>query len=194
MRTLFATVTRPRRRWARSTAQRDRPLKRVRNFRCEFAFRDRGRMIHAVSRPGVFSHREVDPGRGSSWRDGDCRRGPRLGHRLRQRHAIAGGCLSGRGRGRCSRRFARPGRGVYGPGSKPQRAGQYHGCDSQRGPDCGVGTVDVVVANPPYYAGFRIAQFFLESARAALRGGGRIFVVTKRPEWYAGTCRSGSTT
>jgi 16S rRNA (guanine1207-N2)-methyltransferase len=53
------------------------------------------------------------------------------------------------------------------------------------GPPCGAGTVDVVVANPPYYAGFRIARFFLESGHAALRGGGRIFVVTKRPEWYA---------
>ena len=63
MRKLFATVTR--RESSLGTvylARCDRPLKRVRNFRCEFAFRDRGRLIHAVSRPGVFSHREVDPG------------------------------------------------------------------------------------------------------------------------------------
>ena len=45
--------------------------------------------------------------------------------------------------------------------------------------------IDVVVANPPYYAGFRIARFFLEAGHAALRRGGRIFVVTKQPEWYA---------
>ncbi len=63
MRTLFATVTR--RESPQGTlylARRDRPLKRLRNFRCEFVFRDRERLIHAVSRPGVFSHREVDPG------------------------------------------------------------------------------------------------------------------------------------
>ena len=38
------------------------PLKRIRNFACEFAFRDRGRLIRACSRPGVFSHRSVDAG------------------------------------------------------------------------------------------------------------------------------------
>ncbi len=56
---------------------------------------------------------------------------------------------------------------------------------SANGPCCGPESIDVVVANPPYYAGFRIARFFLETAAAALRPGGRIFVVTKRPEWYA---------
>jgi 16S rRNA (guanine1207-N2)-methyltransferase len=38
------------------------PLKRKRDFRCEFAFRDQGRLVKAVSRPGVFSHRELDLG------------------------------------------------------------------------------------------------------------------------------------
>ena len=63
MRKLFAAVTR--RQSSQGTvylARRDRPLKRVKDFRCNFAFRDRGRLIQAVSRPGVFSHREVDPG------------------------------------------------------------------------------------------------------------------------------------
>ena len=63
---------------------------------------------------------------------------------------------------------------------------QYRGrAQRQRACTCGPGTIDVVVANPPYYAGFRIARFFLETGHAALRRGGRIFVVTKRPEWYA---------
>lgn len=39
-----------------------KPLKRVRDFTAEFAFRDDGRLIKAVSRPGVFSHRELDVG------------------------------------------------------------------------------------------------------------------------------------
>jgi 16S rRNA G1207 methylase RsmC len=38
------------------------PLKKVRNFSCEFAYRDCGRLIRAYSRPGVFSHRHIDPG------------------------------------------------------------------------------------------------------------------------------------
>ena len=38
------------------------PLKKIKNFACEFAFRDRGRLIRAYSRPGVFSHRHIDAG------------------------------------------------------------------------------------------------------------------------------------
>jgi len=39
-----------------------RSLKKLKNYGCEFAFRDRGRLIRAYSRPGVFSHRHIDPG------------------------------------------------------------------------------------------------------------------------------------
>src|SRR5690606_24731074 len=38
------------------------PLKRVRNFSSEYAFRDRGRLVRVFTRPGVFSHRRIDPG------------------------------------------------------------------------------------------------------------------------------------
>jgi 16S rRNA (guanine1207-N2)-methyltransferase len=55
---------------------------------------------------------------------------------------------------------------------------------SATGPTCGAGAFDVAVANPPYYAGFRIARFFLETAHAALRPGGRVYVVNKQPDWY----------
>ncbi len=187
MRTLFATVTR--RASPLGTvylARRDRPLKRVRNFRCEFAFRDRGRMIHAVSRPGVFSHREVDPGARQLMGAMEIAAGDRV---------LDIGCGSGtlslaaafRAEGVAVAAVDSHARAVEctALGASRNGLGNITVAHSERGPDCGVGTVDVVVANPPYYAGFRIAQFFLESARAALRGGGRIFVVTKRPEWYA---------
>jgi 16S rRNA (guanine1207-N2)-methyltransferase len=38
------------------------PLRKAKTFACEFAFRDRGRLIRAYSRPGVFSHRSIDAG------------------------------------------------------------------------------------------------------------------------------------
>ena len=46
------------------------------------------------------------------------------------------------------------------------------------------GTFDHVLANPPYYANFRIAQLFVEAARRALKPDGRLTIVTKSPEWY----------
>ena len=38
------------------------PLKRIRNFAAEVVFRDDERLIKIVTRPGVFSHRQLDPG------------------------------------------------------------------------------------------------------------------------------------
>jgi 16S rRNA (guanine1207-N2)-methyltransferase len=49
----------------------------------------------------------------------------------------------------------------------------------------GLGSYDLALANPPYYGGYRIARHFLTAGRAALCPGGRILVVTKRPDWYA---------
>jgi len=53
-----------------------------------------------------------------------------------------------------------------------------------RGGYAGAGEYDLVLANPPYYSGFRIARHFLTAGRESLRAGGRIIVVTKHPAWY----------
>ncbi len=44
------------------TATKTEALKRVRDFTAEFAFRDGERIVKAISRPSVFSHRELDVG------------------------------------------------------------------------------------------------------------------------------------
>src|SRR5262249_4464654 len=63
MRKLFEKVTRrPQDEGVVYCATKTAPLKKHKNFDCEFAFRDQGRLIKAVSRPGVFSHRSLDPG------------------------------------------------------------------------------------------------------------------------------------
>jgi 16S rRNA (guanine1207-N2)-methyltransferase len=43
------------------------------------------------------------------------------------------------------------------------------------------GTFDVVLANPPYYAGSSIASLFIERARDLLKPDGRFYLVTKQP-------------
>src|SRR5207302_6985060 len=63
MRKLFDKVTRrPLEEGVLYLAAKTAPLKKRKNFECEFAFRDQGRLIKAVSRPGVFSHRSLDAG------------------------------------------------------------------------------------------------------------------------------------
>ena len=42
--------------------------------------------------------------------------------------------------------------------------------------------MDVVLANPPYYAEGTIAQLFIERALGLLRPGGRFYLVTKQAD------------
>jgi 16S rRNA (guanine1207-N2)-methyltransferase len=186
LRTLFPTVTRrvsPQ--GALYLARKNKPLKRVRNFRCEFAFRDRGRLIHAISRPGVFSHREVDPGARQLIDAMQIAAGDRV---------LDMGC--GSGTVSLAAAFRAEGVSVLAVDSHA-RAVECMALGASRnglsnitmqhsasGPCCDPKSIDVVVANPPYYAGFRIARFFLEAGHAALRPGGRMIVVSKQPEWY----------
>jgi 16S rRNA (guanine1207-N2)-methyltransferase len=46
------------------------------------------------------------------------------------------------------------------------------------------GSYDLALANPPYYADFRIAELFVEAAHRALAPGGTLLIVTKQPTWY----------
>ncbi|HZT83116.1 MAG TPA: methyltransferase [Gemmataceae bacterium] len=46
----------------------------------------------------------------------------------------------------------------------------------------GPGRFDVVLANPPYYAQGTIARAFIEGARAVLRPGGRLWLVTRQAD------------
>ncbi len=186
MRKLFPTVSR------RATplgtlylARRGPPLKRVKNFRCEFAFRDRGRLIQAVSRPGVFSHRQVDPGARQLMAAMEIAAGERV---------LDMGCGCGtvtlaaafRAEGVEVRAVDSHARAVECTALGASRNGLSNITveHSASGPRCDPGSIDLVLANPPYYAGFRIARFFLETAYSVLRPGGRVLVVTKRPEWY----------
>jgi len=206
--TLFAAVDNPRDYWLREQlaelfpkvtvqphddavvyiARKQAELKKVRDFRCEFTFRDRGNLLRAVSRPGVFAHRRLDPGArqlidaaeiepGISVLDIGCGAGT-VAIALAARDAsvsvhavdgnaraieatLAGAALNGLNNVTAELSCD----GVY------SRAGEY----------------DLAVANPPYYADNRIAELFVDAAQRSLRPGGRLIVVAKRGDWYAAT-------
>jgi 16S rRNA (guanine1207-N2)-methyltransferase len=166
-------------------ATKTEPLKRVRNFACEFAFRDRRRLIRACSRPGVFSHRSIDPGArhlinemqvasGARVLDIGCGSGVvSLAAACRAAgvsvHAVDSNCRAIE----CTNRGAEL-NGFTNVTTELNDGGGYFGS----------GTYDLALANPPYYANFRIAEHFLVAGRQALRPGGVILVVTKQPDWY----------
>jgi 16S rRNA (guanine1207-N2)-methyltransferase len=167
-------------------ATKTEPLKQVKNFACEFAFRDRGRLIRAVSRPGVFSHRSIDAGArqlieelevvaGSRVLDIGCGAGAvALAAACRAEGVTVDAVDSSARAVECTQRGAEM-NGLTNVTTELNADGNF----------AGAGSYDLALANPPYYAGFRIARHFLTAGRDALREGGRMLVVTKHPKWYA---------
>lgn len=163
-----------------------KPLKKLKDFSCTLAFRDEGNLIQLVTRPGVFAHRQFDNG-ARQILDAvevfpDC-------------SIIEIGC----GSGAMSLALA-----------KRESTANLFAIDCQsRAVDCTLkgaqlndlsnvtaevnhdgelgqraGTFDMALANPPYYADFKIARHFVETAQKALRPGGRLVAVTRKPGWY----------
>jgi 16S rRNA (guanine1207-N2)-methyltransferase len=156
-----------------------------RYFACEFAFRDRGRLIRAFSRPGVFSHRSVDAGARQLLNEMQIDSGT---------HVLDIGC--GSGVVALAAACRADGVSVHAVDSNcravqcAQHAAELNGLTclttelNADGGFVGAGSYDLALANPPYYSSFRIARHFLFAGRDALRPDGKILVVTKSPEWY----------
>ncbi len=185
---LFGAATRrPARLGTAYIARKTAPLRRRIDFTRRFAFRDRGRLIQAVSRPGVFSHGRADPGARALLERMEVFPGARV---------LDIGCGSGvlslaaaaRASGVAVLAVDSSARAV----ACTAEGARLNGLESAvraellaaAAPFGARGGFDLALANPPYYAQFRIAERFLEAARAALAPGGRLLAVTKMPDWY----------
>ena len=185
------------REWARPVAQssdvrgavyrlrKESELKRVRNFRCEVVFRDRERLLKLLTRPGVFSHRQIDPGARQILKAVD---------EIRGRKLLDLGCGSGAIAVALAARD--PGLQVWAVDSHARAveatriAAELNELENLQVvlthtaevPD--PGSFDLVTCNPPYFADFEIARRFLDGAVRALKPGGDCILVTKLPNWY----------
>jgi len=165
--------------------QKTAPLKKVKDFSCLLSFRDCEATIQLVTRPGVFSHRQLDNGTRqlldavdvfpeAQLVDIGCGSGavalalaardPSARIHAFDSNARAVWCVE---QGRVINGFENVEVGLNGTGE--------YGQENQ---------FDMALANPPYFADFRIARLFIEAARRSLRPGGRLVLVTKQPRWY----------
>lgn len=168
--------------------EKTRELAKVRDFSCEFVFRDRDRLLTAITRPGVFAHRRIDPGARHLLNAVDVAPATRV---------VDIGCGSGCvAQGIAARdpsihvhAFDASARAV----ECTRLGADRNGLDNLsvaleaagRVPE--PGSYDLALANPPYYGDFRIAELFVAAARDALAPGGTLLIVTKQPGWYLET-------
>ncbi len=165
--------------------EKTRELSKLRDFRCQFVFRDRDRLLTAMTRPGVFAHRRIDPGArrlldavdvasDTKVLDIGCGSGcVALGIAARDPSVMVFAYDSSARAVECTR-LAAERNGLANVTVALEAEGHV--------PDRG--TWDLALANPPYYGDFSIAEKFVEAARLALAPGGTLLVVTKQPTWY----------
>lgn len=187
LRELFPKVTRRpiRKQGTVYLATKVGPLKKVRNFDSEFAFRDRGRLIYAYSRPGVFSHRHIDPGARALINTMQAKPGMKF---------LDLGC--GAGTVSLAAAFSTEGVKVHAVDSnaraiqslergiaKNEAPGITAVLDAE-GESPESDTFDLALANPPYFSNYAIADLFLDTAHRALKPRAKVLVVTKTPNWF----------
>lgn len=183
---MFPKVTRqPHPKGVLYCATKSGPLKRVRDFSCQFAFRDRERLFQAYSRPGTFNHREIDGGARSLINTMTIRPTDRVldmgcgcgtvtvaAAALAIRGEVLGVDSNARAI-QCTEKSAELNE-LTNVKTLLDASGEWGEPDS----------FDVVVGNPPYYSHFQISEIFLEAGHRAMKKSGEVLIVTKLPKWY----------
>ena len=199
--TLVAAVDNPRDQWLRQqlaslfakvtvephddavvyVARKQSELKKIRDFRCQFTFRDGAQLLRAVSRPGVFAHRRLDPGArqlidavdvAPAMRvlDIGCGAGTVSIALAARERSIEVHAVDSNARAVEATLTGAALNGLTSVTAELNCDGAYHWA----------GEYDLAVANPPYYADNRIAELFVDAAYRSLRPGGRLAVLAQR--------------
>ena len=158
---------------------------RMRDFSQEVVFRDGERLLRLRTRPGVFAHRRVDAGARALLETMTIEAGDRV---------LDLGCGSGAVGIAAALRADGVALTAIDSSARAIEATQW-GCRANQVPqwqtfldDTGAidapGTYDVALTNPPYYSHQRIAEVMVAGCLVALRPGGRLSIVTQKPDWY----------
>lgn len=165
--------------------EKTQPLKKLKDYRCRLAFKDCDTLIQLVTRPGVFSHRQLDNGARQLLDAVDVFPEARLLDIGCGSGAVALG-LAARDASASVHAIDANARAVACTleGATLNGLENLTAAVDHDGSSLPSDAFDMALANPPYFADFRIAQHFMNTASHALRKGGRLVLVTKRPSWF----------
>ncbi len=168
--------------------------KKQKDFRAEFAFRDGERLIRCASRPGVFSHRRIDPGARALIRSLDLLNDEQSKGVVRPERIVELGCGCGAVVVGAALRYPKAtvlavdshARAVQ---STEQTARLNNASNiavmlTSNAVLPNAGRCDLFLTNPPYYSDYQISELFLQSADESLRSGGRLHLVTRLTDWH----------
>src|SRR5262245_28506559 len=138
-------------------AAKHSPLRKIKNYAAEFAFRDGDHLLHLRTQPGVFSHRRLDGGARSLMKTMHIEPGMRV-----LDLSCGSGAVSAAAAARATDIH------LQATDSNPRAiestlwAAERNGVAITAALDCEgtsvePGAYDVVLANPPYYSSFRLA-------------------------------------
>ena len=181
-------------------ATKSAALKKVRGFRARSAFRLGERLVYCESRPGVFSHRRIDGGARALIKSlallkpGGEQASGSGARQFYPAKIIEMGC--GCGAVSMAAAIEYPEAQILAVDSDARAIectkisatlNEITNVETLHTSDGIVpepGTWDLLLGNPPYYSDFRISELFLQAAKAALKPGGRIHLVTKLLDWH----------
>lgn len=195
LRTLFSKVeVNKQKHGVACVATKSAPLKKIKGFRARSAFRLGERLVFCESRPGVFSHRRIDGGARSLIKSLALLKPDAGSPPFQPTKIIEMGCGSGAVSMAAALEY--PAAKILAVDSDA-RAIECTRISASLNDITSVETLltsdgvipephswDLLLGNPPYYSDYRIAELFLQTAKASLKPDGRIHLVTKLAEWH----------
>jgi len=190
LQTMFSKVTRlPRKKGVIYSARKTASLKRVRNFSATISVPLSERICEFETRPGVFSHRQIDNGAWAlikkldihdnmSVLDLGCGCGVVGIAAMLAANNVSVVAVDSHSRAvQVTQRNAKA-------NLSADQLKQFNVFQSHRGLDETDQRFDLVLANPPYFSNFKIADLFITTASQVLKMNGTLLLVTKTPKWY----------